>query len=123
MRTPLAGEAEDVCSGVGERAVDCSGETEGEENSSVVGERIGVADSCPAAIRRKPIEMTQASEVTRRNLSIVAPVHLWKNVVPPFAIAQKLFIECIGDKLIVQTIEASKVTDCSFSGVFACSAD
>ena len=54
-----------------------------------------------------------------RDLSIIAPVHVRKNVVPPFAVAQKFFIEIICDKLIVQTVEASKVIDRALSGVFA----
>lgn len=49
MRTLLAGEAEGVCSGAGAGAVDCSGETESKGDSSVIGEGIGVGDSCAAA--------------------------------------------------------------------------
>ena len=54
-----------------------------------------------------------------RDLSIISPVHVRKNVVPPFAVAQKFFIEIICDKLIVQTVEASKMIDRALSGVFA----
>ena len=38
---------------------------------------------------------------------------------PPFAVAQKFFIEIVCDKLIVQTVETSKVIDRALSGVFA----
>lgn len=124
IRTLLAGEGEGVCSGVGEGGTDCSGEIDGEGDSPGVGEGVGVGDSCAAAIATK---MAQESKVTLwkrrsaiRNLSIVAPVQVRKNVVPPFAVAQKFFIEIICDQLIVQTVEASKVIDRALRGVFAC---
>lgn len=123
MRTLLAGEGEGVCSGVGEGTIDCSGEIEGEGDSAGVGEGVGVGDSCAAAIATTA---TQESKVTiweQRaaigDLSIVAPVQVRKNVVAPFAVAQKSFIEIICDKLIVQTIEASKVIDRALSRIFA----
>jgi hypothetical protein len=121
MRTLLAGDGEGICSGVGEGGTNCSGEIEGD--SPGVGEGVGVGDSCAAVIATKA---TQESKVTiwkRRpaigDLSIVAPIHVRKNVVPPFAVAQKFFIEIICDKLIVQTVEASKVIDRALSRVFA----
>ena len=124
IRTLLAGEGAGVCSGVGDRDTDCSGEIDGEGDSPGVGEGVGVGDSCAAAIATRMT--TQEREMTlwkrrlaMRDLSIVAPVHVRKNVVPPFAVAQKFFIEIICDKLIVQTVEASKVIDRAFSGVFA----
>jgi hypothetical protein len=46
IRTLLAGEGENVCSGVGEGGKDCSGEIEGEGDSAGVGEGVGVGDSC-----------------------------------------------------------------------------
>lgn len=108
---------EGVCSGVAEGVdADASGEIAREGDCSVVGDGIAVGDSCAEAIRTKAIETTK---VTMRGLSIVAPVHVWKNVVPPFALAQKFFIEIICDKLIVQTIEASKMIDRSFGSIFA----
>ena len=119
MRTLLAGEGEAVCSAVGDDAVEPSGKTEGKGDSSLLGQGVGVDDSCAAAIRRKPMEMTQTSDVMIRNLCIIAPVHVWKNVVPPFAIAQKFFINHRGDKLIVQAIETSKVVDRALGRVFA----
>ena len=49
IRTLLAGEGEGVCSGMGEETIDCSGEIEGEADSSGVGEGVGVGDSCASA--------------------------------------------------------------------------
>ena len=123
IRTLLAGEGEGVCSGVGEGGTDCSGEIEGEGDSPGVGEGVGVGDSCAAAIATKA---TQESKVTIwkrrpaiRGLSIIAPVHVRKNIVPPFAVAQKFFIEIICDKLIVQTVKTSKVIERALSRIFA----
>ena len=124
IRTLLAGEGEGVCSGVGEGSRVCSGEIDGEGESPGVGEGIGVADSCAAAIatrmttQQKEMKMWKRQSAIR-DLSIIAPVHVRKNVVPPFAVAQKFFIEIICDQLIVQTVEASKVIDRALSGVFA----
>jgi hypothetical protein len=53
IRTLLAGEAEGVCSGVGDGGPDWSGEIEGEADSPGVDEGIGVGDSCAAAIAIK----------------------------------------------------------------------
>ena len=121
MRTLLEGEG--VCSGVGEGGTDCSGEIEGDGDSSGQGEGVGVGDSCAAAIATKA---TQKTKVTTwkgrsaiRDLSIISPVHVGENVVSPFAVAQKFFIEIICDKLIVQTVEASKVIDRALGCVFA----
>ena len=119
MRTLLAGEGEGVCSGVSEDAGECSGKREGKGDASLLGQGVGVRDSCAAAIRGKAAEMIAATKVTVRNLSIVSPVHVWKNVVPPFAITQKFFTNHRGDKLIVQTIETSKVIDCALGRIFA----
>ena len=92
MRTLLAGagEGEGVCSGVGEGGTDCSGEIEGEGDSPGVGEGTGVGDSCAAAIATTA---TQEIKVTIwkwrpaiRELSIVVPVQVRKNVVQPFAL-------------------------------------
>ena len=123
MRTLLAVEGEGVCSGVGEGGTDCSGEIDGEGDSPGVGEGVGVGDSCAAVIATKATQESKVRMLKRRSairdLSIVAPVHVRKNVVPPFAVAHKFFIESICDKLIVQTVEASKVIDRALSGVFA----
>ena len=123
IRTLLAGEGEGVCSGVGEGSTDCSDEIEGEGDSPGVGEAGGVGVSCAAAIATKATQKMKVTSWKRRSairdLSIISPVHVRKNVVTPFAVAQKFFIEIICDKLIVQTIEASKVIDRALSGVFA----
>ena len=123
IRTLLADEGEGVCSGVGEGGADCSGENDGEGDSPGVGERVGVGDSCAAVIATKATQESKVRMLKRRSairdLSIIAPVHVRKNVVSPFAVAQKFFIETICDQLIVQTVEASKVIDRALSGVFA----
>ena len=123
MRTLLAEEGDGVCSGVGEGGTDCSGEIEGEGDSPGVGEGVGVGDSCAAAIATKATQETKVTIWKRRpairDLSIIVPVHVRKNVVPPFAVAQKFFIGIICDKLIVQTVEASKVIDRALRRVFA----
>ena len=124
MRTFLAGEGDGVCAGVGEGGTDCSGELEGEADSAGVAEGVGVADSCAAAIATEATQETKVTTSKRsaiRDLSIVPPVHVRKNVVPPFAVAQKFFIEIICDKLIVQTVEPIKVIDRALGCVFACS--
>ena len=127
IRTLLAAEGEGVCSGVAEGNADWSGELEGEGegDSTGVGEGAGVGDSCAAVIATQRKQKTNVRIWKRRlairDLSIISPVHVRKNVVPPFAIAQKYFIEIIRDKLIVHTVEASKVIDRALSSVFACS--
>ena len=125
IRTLLAGEGEGVWSGVGEGGTDCSGELEGEGDSPGVGEEVGVGDSCAAAIATQATQKTRVTIWKRRSairdLSIISPVHVRKNVVSPFAVAQKFFIEIICDKLIVQTVETSKVIDRALGGVFASS--
>jgi hypothetical protein len=126
MRTLLAVEGEGVCSGVAEGGTDSSGEPEGEGDSTAVGEGAGVGDSCAAVIATEPTQKTNVRICKRRSairdLSIISPVHVRKNIVAPFAVAQKFFIKLICDKLIVQTVEASKVIDRALSGVFARSA-
>jgi hypothetical protein len=104
IRTLFAGEGEGVCSAVGDSVATCSGEIDGEAGSPTIGEGVGVGDSCAAAIAT---QATQESKVrvlkgrsAIRDLSIIAPVHVRKNVVPPFTVAQKFFIEVICDKLI-----------------------
>ena len=124
IRTLLAGEGEAVCSGVGEGGTVCSGEIDGEGDSPGVGEGVGVGDSCAAAIATRMTTQEREMKMWKRRsairgLSIIAPVHVRKNVVPPFAVAQKFFIEIICEQLIVQTVEASKVIDRALSGVFA----
>jgi len=126
IRTLLAVEGEGVCSGVAEGGTDCSGELEGEGDSLGVDEGAGVGDSCAAVIATQATQKTKVRIWKRRSairdLSIISPVHVRKNVMPPFAVAQKFFIEIICYKLIVQTVEASKMIDRALSGVFARSA-
>jgi hypothetical protein len=126
IRTLLAVEGEGVCSGVAEGGTDCSGELEGEGDSLGVDEGAGLGDSCAAVIATQATQKTKVRIWKRRSairdLSIISPVHVRKNVIPPFAVAQKFFIEIICDKLIVQTVEASKMIDRALSGVFARSA-
>ena len=121
----LAGEGEGVCSVEGEGGTDCSGEIDGEGDSPGVGEGVGVDDSCAAAIATKATQESKVRILKRRSairdLSIIAPVHVWENVVPPFAVAQKFFVKSVCHKLIVQTVEASKVIERALSRVFACS--
>ena len=123
IRTFLAVEGKAVCSGVGEGGTVCSGEIDGEGDSPGVGEGVGVGDSCAAVIATKATQESKVRTLKRRSairdLSIIAPVHVRKNVVPPFAVAQKFFIEIICDQLIVQTVEPSKMIDRALSGVFA----
>ena len=123
IRMLLAGEGEGVCSVVGKGGADCSGEIDGEGDSPGVGEGVGVDDSCAAAIATKATQESKVRMLKRRSairdLSIISPVHVRKNVVAPLAVAQKFFIEIICDKLIVQTVESSKVIDCALSRVFA----
>ena len=124
IRTLLAGEGEGVCSGVGEGATDCCGEIEGEADSPGVGEGVGVGDSCAAAIATRMTTQEREKTIWKRrsairDSSIIAPVQVRENVVSPFAVVQKFFIEIICDKLIAQTVEASKVIDRALSGVFA----
>ena len=101
MRTLLAGEGEGVCSGVDEGGTDCSGESEEERDSPGAGEGVGVGDSCAAAIATKVTQESKVRMLKRRSairdLSIVVPVHVRKNIVSPFAVAQKFFIEIICD--------------------------
>ena len=136
IRTLLAAEGEGVCSGVAEGSTDWSGEPEGEGASAAVGEGAGgegaggeggeVGDSCAAVIATQAMQKTKVRICKRRSairdLNIISPVHVRKNVVARFAVAQKFFINIICDKLIVQTVEASKVIDRALSGVFARSA-
>lgn len=124
IRTFLAVEGKAVCSGVGEGGTVCSGEIDGEGDSPGVGEGVGVGDSCAAAIATRMATQEREMKMWKRrsairDLSIIAPVHVRKNVVPPFAVAQKFFIEIICDQLIVQTVEPSKMIDRALSGVFA----
>ena len=91
MRTLLEGEGEGVSSGVGEGGTDCSGKIEGEGDSPIVGATVGVGDSCASAIDARVAQESEMRKLKRRSaicdLSIVAPVHVRKNIVPPLAVA------------------------------------
>ena len=123
IRALLTGEGEGACSAVGKGTMDCSAEIDGEGDSPDIGEGAGMGDSCAAAIATKATQTTRVIiwkwQSAIRDLSIIAPVHLRKNVVSPFTVPQKFFIEIVCDKLIVQTIETSKVIDRALSRVFA----
>ena len=123
IRTLLGVEGEGVCSGVAEGSTDWSGELEGEGDSPGVGEGAGAGDSSAAVIATQATQKTKVriwkQRSAIRDLSIISPVHVRKNIIPPFAVAQKFFIEGICDRLIVQTVEASKMIHRALSGVFA----
>ena len=98
LRTLLAEVGEGVCSGVGEGGTDSSGEIEADGDAPSGGEGVGVGDSCAAANAAKAMQESQVRMLRRsamRDLSIVPPVHVRKNIVPPFAVAQKFFIDII----------------------------
>ena len=127
MRTVLAGEAEGVRSGAEGVVTDSSGEIRGEGDSPGIAGEVGVGDSCAATTEAKVatrntklIFLVMSSEVeTSRNLpkkvsrdsatsrgmtsglDVISPIHVWKKVVTRFAVAQKSFINLIGNKLIV----------------------
>jgi hypothetical protein len=109
-RTLLGGEAEGVCAGAGEAVLDSSGEIERAGDSSDVTEAIGLGDSCAMAI---PMASHAAAindpRFAIRDLNIVAPVHVWKKIIAPFAVVQEFFIDIVCDELIVQAIESNKV--------------
>ena len=123
IRTLRPGEGGGVCSGLSDGGTDCSDEIDGDGDSPCIGEGVGEGGSCATPVAAKAAQESKARMLKRRSairdLSIVSPVHVPKNIIPPFAVAQKFFIEIICDKLIVQTIEASKIIDCALSGVFA----
>ena len=105
MRTLLVGDGEGVCFGVGESGTAGSGEIDGEGGSPTIGEGVGVGAFCAAAIATQETQESKMRVLKRRSaicdLSIIAPVHVRKNVVSPFTVAQKFFIGVICDKLIV----------------------
>ena len=106
---------------------DSSGEIRGEGDSPGIAGEVGVGDSCAATTEAKVatrnaklIFLVMSSEVeTSRNLpkkvsrdsatsrgmtsglDVISPIHVWKKVVTRFAVAQKSFINLIGNKLIV----------------------
>src|SRR4051794_24406112 len=99
---------------------------DGEGDWPGVTEGVAIGDSCAAATARKATQQSKVRMLKPRseigNLGIVVPVQVRKNAVTPFAVTEELFVEIICDKLIVQTIEPSKVINRAFSGVFGRSA-
>src|SRR5213592_3362444 len=118
-RTLLAGEADGVCTGAGGAVMDSSGEIDRAGDSSGVADAIGLGDSCAAAIPMASHAVAiRNPQSTIRDSNIVAPVHVWKNIIAPFAVAQEFFIEPVCDKLVVQPVESDKVVHRAFGSVF-----
>ena len=65
IRTLLAGEGEDVCSGVGEGGTDSSGEIDADGDAPSVGEGVGLGDSCAVAIAAKATQVSQVKMLRR----------------------------------------------------------
>ena len=124
IRTLLPGGAEDVCSGMGDGVGDPSAGIERAGDSWGCTE--GVDDSCAAAVQAKtaainvklaravmsngrdisyfPQRMSRDSSTSlgiTSGLDVVTPVHISKQIVAPFAVAQEFVIDMIRDKLIV----------------------
>ena len=49
---------------------------------------------------------------------VIAPVHVREKIVPPFAVAKKLFVDIIRHKQIVQSVETNKMIRRSFGRIF-----
>ena len=95
MRTLFAGEGEGVCSVVGEAARILPAKQTEKEILPGSAKELGWA--IPVRLRfggkRREIESENVERRSAiRDLCIIAPVHVRKNVVPPFAVAQKFFI-------------------------------
>src|SRR5215469_15062134 len=105
MRTFLAGEAEGVCSGASGDVTDASGEGENDGDSCGVG--VGVGSSwataiTPMATHTATIGNPPALTRLRRaglaalcDSNIIAPVHVWKEIIAPFTIAQKFLVNIV----------------------------
>src|SRR5438128_6257408 len=109
--TLRAGEA------LGEGESDSSGVSEGAKEAVGVGD----GDSCAAAINAVAIHNAaiRNPQFSTSTSNIVLPVHIWEEVVAPFAVVQKLAIDIVCDELIVQSIEAGKMIHRAFGCVFA----
>src|SRR5436309_13413030 len=102
MRTVLAGEATGVCSGASGGEGDPSGEINGAGDSAGITEEVGVGDSCAAAIATKiHAAAIRNPQSAIRNSNIVPPIHVREQVVAPFTVVQKFFVDTVCDKLIV----------------------
>ena len=87
-RTLLAGEADGVCTGAGGAVMDSSGEIDRAGDSSGVADAIGLGDSCAAAIpMASHAAAMRNAQCAIRDSNIVAPVHVRKNIITPFAVA------------------------------------
>lgn len=84
----------------------------------------GVGDSCATtqeiaatsrAVHRK---IRNSQFAIRIVLNVVTPVHVWEQVIAPFAILQKFLIDFSGCELIVQTVEPAKMFQRSLGRVF-----
>src|SRR5712691_5153678 len=108
-RTLRAGEA------LGEGESDSSGVSEGAKEA--VG--IGGGDSCAAAINAVAIHNAaiRNPKFSIGTWNIVLPVHIWEEVVAPFAVVQKFAIDSVCDELIVQSIEAGNMIHRAFGRV------
>jgi hypothetical protein len=110
MRTLRAGELGGACCGVGEDEGDGEAKGDGE----------GVGDSWAKATFANSNTQTIGNWHLAIGIrsNVILPVYIRKKIVAPFAVGQKFLINRIGDKLIVQSIEANEVILRSFRCVF-----
>src|SRR5437762_14317133 len=87
-----------------------SGDIKRAGDSSGVAEAIGFGDSCAVAI---PMASHAAAihdpQFAIRDSNIIAPVHVWKKIIAPYAVAQEFFMDASCAQLIVQPIDWYKV--------------
>jgi hypothetical protein len=74
----------------------------------VMSSEVETSRTLPKKVSRdssQPSHKATAGQATSRGmtsgLDVVSPIHVWKKVVTRFAVAQKFFIDLIGNKLIV----------------------
>jgi hypothetical protein len=130
MRACLAGEGESVCCGEDGGATDSTGDITGEPDSCGIADEVGLGDSCENtaeannaisiavlifAVMSSEFETSLVPKIVAEKnnqrfldfasktsgLDVIAPVHVRKKIVAPLAIAQKVFVKLIGDKLIM----------------------
>src|SRR5437867_5233550 len=101
---------------LGEGESDSSGGSEGAKEAFGIGD----GDSCAAAINTVAIHNAAICipQFSIGTSNIVSPVHVWEEVVAPFAVVQKLVIDIVCDELIVQSIKAGKMIHRTFGCVF-----
>src|SRR5581483_4580936 len=93
MRTFLTGDGEGVC----------AGEDKGVADSSAGNEGVGVGDSCAttiAAVENAQSMAMRPARFTMESSCIVTPVQVRENVIAPFQVAQKCFINMVCRELI-----------------------